>query len=77
LCAGGETRTLTPRGTRSSKNILFYTFDSILIKNPMKHIESYISEHKNRFLNELLELLKLPSISADSAYKNDVLKTAF
>ena len=42
----------------------------------MNHIKSYISEHKDRFLNELIELLKIPSISADSAYKNDVLKTA-
>ena len=42
----------------------------------MNHIKSYISEHKDRFLNELVELLKIPSISADSAYKNDVLKTA-
>jgi acetylornithine deacetylase/succinyl-diaminopimelate desuccinylase-like protein len=42
----------------------------------MNTIQSYISEHKNRFLNELIELLKIPSISADSAYKNDVLKTA-
>lgn len=42
----------------------------------MKTIQSYIQEHKDRFLNELLELLKIPSISADSAYKNDVLKTA-
>tara|TARA_R110002049_G_scaffold18043_3_gene69430 strand:+ start:16472 stop:17863 length:1392 start_codon:yes stop_codon:yes gene_type:complete len=42
----------------------------------MNNIQSYISENKNRFLNELIELLKIPSISADSAYKNDVLKTA-
>jgi len=42
----------------------------------MNQIQSYILEHKNRFLQELLELLKIPSISADSAYKNDVLKTA-
>jgi acetylornithine deacetylase/succinyl-diaminopimelate desuccinylase-like protein len=42
----------------------------------MKTIQTYIQEHKDRFLNELLELLKIPSISADSAYKNDVLKTA-
>ena len=42
----------------------------------MNYIKSYISEHKDRFLNELIELLKIPSISADSAYKNDVLKTA-
>jgi acetylornithine deacetylase/succinyl-diaminopimelate desuccinylase-like protein len=42
----------------------------------MKSAKPYIEEHKQRFLNELLELLKIPSISADSAYKNDVIKTA-
>lgn len=42
----------------------------------MKDINLYIDQNRDRFLNELLELLKLPSISADSAYKNDVLKTA-
>ena len=42
----------------------------------MNNIKPYIKEHKQRFLNELIELLKIPSISADSAYKNDVLKTA-
>ncbi|OEK07786.1 peptidase dimerization domain protein [Flavivirga aquatica] len=42
----------------------------------MNHIQSYINEHKNRFLNELIKLLKIPSISADSTYKKDVLKTA-
>jgi acetylornithine deacetylase/succinyl-diaminopimelate desuccinylase-like protein len=42
----------------------------------MNQITSYISEHKDRFLQELFELLKLPSISADTAFKNDVLKTA-
>jgi len=42
----------------------------------MKNVQSYIQENKNRFLNELIELLKIPSVSADSAYKKDVLKTA-
>jgi acetylornithine deacetylase/succinyl-diaminopimelate desuccinylase-like protein len=42
----------------------------------MNNIQNYIAEHKERFLNELIELLKIPSISADSAYKNNVLKTA-
>ncbi|MDB2388870.1 dipeptidase [Flavobacteriaceae bacterium] len=36
----------------------------------------YINAHKDRFLNELFELLKLPSVSADSAFKNDVIATA-
>ncbi|WP_034260529.1 dipeptidase [Altibacter lentus] len=42
----------------------------------MKSAKPYIEEHKQRFLDELLELLKIPSISADSAYKQDVIKTA-
>ena len=42
----------------------------------MKNIKSYIQENKNRFIDELIELLKIPSISADSAYKEDVYKTA-
>ncbi|MBQ4820912.1 dipeptidase [Aquimarina sp. MMG016] len=42
----------------------------------MQNIQSYVQEHKDRFINELLELLKMPSISADSAYEKDVIKTA-
>lgn len=39
-------------------------------------IDNYIIENKQRFLDELFELLKIPSISADQAYKEDVRKTA-
>ena len=42
----------------------------------MNNIKDYVSANKDRFLNELIELLKIPSVSADSAYKQDVLKTA-
>ncbi|MEE9407158.1 MAG: dipeptidase [Polaribacter sp.] len=42
----------------------------------MNTINSYIKDNKQRFLNELIELLKIPSISADKAYKKDVLLTA-
>jgi acetylornithine deacetylase/succinyl-diaminopimelate desuccinylase-like protein len=42
----------------------------------MTSISAYIQNHKDRFIEELIDLLKIPSISADSAYKNDVLKTA-
>ena len=42
----------------------------------MKNIKPYVQENKNRFIDELIELLKIPSVSADSAFKNDVLKTA-
>ncbi|AEV32837.1 acetylornithine deacetylase/succinyldiaminopimelate desuccinylase-like deacylase [Owenweeksia hongkongensis DSM 17368] len=36
----------------------------------------YIKENKDRFLEELKELLRIPSISADSAYKKDVMAAA-
>src|ERR1700751_4027338 len=39
-------------------------------------LNSYIEANKDRFLHELLELLRIPSVSADPKYKNDVLKTA-
>jgi acetylornithine deacetylase/succinyl-diaminopimelate desuccinylase-like protein len=42
----------------------------------MKDVTSYIENHKNRFIDELIELLKIPSVSADSAYHQDVLNTA-
>ncbi|WP_396635785.1 dipeptidase [Maribacter sp. R77961] len=42
----------------------------------MQNIPGYISEHKHRFLEELIDLLKIPSISADKAYAKDVLHTA-
>lgn len=36
----------------------------------------YIKDNKQKFLDELFDLLRIPSVSADPAYKNDVLKTA-
>jgi acetylornithine deacetylase/succinyl-diaminopimelate desuccinylase-like protein len=36
----------------------------------------YINTHKDRFLSELFELLRIPSISADPAYKADVFRAA-
>lgn len=39
-------------------------------------INTYIEKHKDRFINELFELLRIPSVSADPKYKNDVFKTA-
>ncbi len=39
-------------------------------------IQHYISEHKEQFLNELIDLLSIPSISADPKYDNDVKKAA-
>lgn len=40
------------------------------------NINTYIEKNKDRFINELIELLRIPSVSADPTYKNDVLKTA-
>ena len=42
----------------------------------MSVVKSYIDQNKDRFIHELIELLKIPSISADKAYKDDVLRTA-
>ena len=42
----------------------------------MKSAKPYIEKNKQRFLDELIELLKIPSISADPAYKEEVIKAA-
>ena len=42
----------------------------------MKNIKEYIEDNKNRFLDELIDLLRIPSISADPVFKEDVLKTS-
>ena len=42
----------------------------------MQDIKKYVEENKQRFLDELFELLRFPSVSADPKYKGDVLKTA-
>lgn len=42
----------------------------------MQEIKSYIEQNKDRFIDELIDLLKIPSISADSSYKQDVQRAA-
>ena len=42
----------------------------------MKEVSEYIQANKDRFLNELIELLKIPSVSADSTYKGEVMNAA-
>lgn len=42
----------------------------------MQETLNYIQENKQRYIDELFELLKIASISADPAYKNEVLKCA-
>lgn len=42
----------------------------------MNPTQSYIESNKDRFLSELLDLLKIPSISADPSYSHSVRQTA-
>jgi acetylornithine deacetylase/succinyl-diaminopimelate desuccinylase-like protein len=42
----------------------------------MDFISKYIETNKDRMLDELLEVLRIPSVSADPKYKDDVEKTA-
>ena len=42
----------------------------------MQEIKKYVEDNKQRFLDELFELLRFPSVSADPKYRGDVLKTA-
>ncbi len=42
----------------------------------MQDLSSYIETHKERFIQELIALLKIPSVSADPAFNQDVLHTA-
>ncbi len=37
---------------------------------------TYLNEHKQRFLDELLDLIRIPSVSADSAFRADVRRAA-
>lgn len=42
----------------------------------MQNIRKYVNDNKQRFLDELFELLRFPSVSADPKYKDEMLKTA-
>lgn len=42
----------------------------------MEFIKNYIETNKDRLLDELLEVLRIPSVSADPAHKKDVERTA-
>jgi len=42
----------------------------------IQEVKDYIENHKERFINELVELLKIPSVSADSAYDSETKRCA-
>jgi acetylornithine deacetylase/succinyl-diaminopimelate desuccinylase-like protein len=44
--------------------------------NTMSKYSASIQENKQRYLDELFDLLRIPSVSADPAYKADVIRTA-
>jgi acetylornithine deacetylase/succinyl-diaminopimelate desuccinylase-like protein len=42
----------------------------------MSDMKTLVDQHKDRFLSELFELLRIPSVSADPKYSADVIRTA-
>ncbi|PSR55029.1 dipeptidase [Adhaeribacter arboris] len=42
----------------------------------MNSTAAYIEANKNRFISELIDLLRIPSVSADPAFRGDVLRAA-
>ena len=42
----------------------------------METIQNYIKSNEKRFVDELIDLLKIPSVSADSKYAKDVARAA-
>lgn len=54
-------------------NLCFKLFSNIC---DMEKVQEYINRHQSRFLEELLDLLRIPSISADSNYRGDVARAA-
>jgi len=42
----------------------------------MTDTTKYLEANKDKFLNELIELLKIPSVSTDPSFKDDILKAA-
>lgn len=42
----------------------------------MEKVKQYLEENKERFLEELFELIRIPSISSESSHKDDMIKAA-
>lgn len=59
------------------QKVRFHKYCYICFK-PQKNkmLNAYIHEHRQRFLDELFELLRIPSVSADTKFDADVKKTA-
>jgi acetylornithine deacetylase/succinyl-diaminopimelate desuccinylase-like protein len=46
------------------------------INTSMSSIRELVEQNKDRFISELFDLLRIPSVSADPKYKNDVMRMA-
>src|SRR5690606_41365336 len=42
----------------------------------MDAVDAYLDQHQARYVDELIELLRVPSVSADPAYRSDVRRAA-
>ena len=42
----------------------------------MENLRKQIDQNKDRYIAELMDLLRIPSVSADSKYKDDVIRAA-
>ncbi len=54
----------------------FHEQNSRVMSKSNNTFKDYIDSNKQRFLDELFDLIRIPSISADSQYKGDVRKAA-
>ena len=58
---------------RQISNYLFITF---IAAKPFSMVRQYIETNQDRFLTELYDLIRIPSVSADSRHKGDIRKAA-
>jgi len=63
---------LAPQYAKSEQSLTL-----VLSKNEtMQAAQDFIQQHRERFLEELFELLRIPSVSADPQYRDSVFKAA-
>ena len=61
----------TPRGQQH-----YIPAGSTYTKKPMDKVKTYIEANKDRFIEELFEVLRIPSISSQSEHKPDMVRCA-
>ena len=42
----------------------------------MENVKKFIEENKTRFMDELFEMIRIPSVSSLSAHKDDMIRMA-